>query len=105
MAEHSLDKLKAEYENASRQGISFVYQKEEGYPEKLKQLEDMPYGIFYKGNLPLQTLPSVAVVGARNASYEGKQLADKFGYELAENGVQVISGMARGLTLQPREGQ
>ena len=103
-AKRSLDEVKKQYEDACRQGISFVYQKEEGYPEKLKQLEDMPYGIFYKGSLPSQTLPSVSVVGARNASYEGRQIADKFGYELAENGIQVISGMARGIDIAAQKG-
>lgn len=101
---HSLGELEKQYENAHRQGISFAYREEEGYPQRLKQLEDMPYGIFYKGRLPLQEVPCVAVVGARNASYEGRQLADKFGYELAENGIQVVSGMARGIDIAAQRG-
>ncbi len=100
----SLDVLKRQYEEACRQGISFVYRDEGDYPEKLRQFEDMPYGIFYKGHLPIPSRPSVAVVGARNASFEGKQLADKFGYELAENGIQVISGMARGIDIAAQRG-
>ena len=46
----------------------------------------------------------MAVVGAREASYEAKQIADKFGYELAENGIQVISGMARGVDIAAQRG-
>lgn len=100
----NIDKLKVQYDNARQRGISFVYREEEAFPEKLKQYEDMPYGLFYKGHLPVSNMPCVAVVGARNASYEGKQIAETFGYALAENGVQVVSGMARGIDIAAQRG-
>lgn len=100
----NMDQLKKWYEKAIERGISFVYREEKTFPEKLKQLAGMPYGLFYKGNLPLENMPSVAVVGARDSSYEAKQLAGKLGYELAENGIQVISGMARGVDIAAQKG-
>lgn len=96
--------LKRQYETALMQGISFVYREEKDYPKKLSNLENMPYGLFYKGSLPREGMPSVAIVGARDSSYEAKQLAGKFGYELAENGIQVISGMARGVDIAAQNG-
>ena len=100
----NIDQLKKRYEIATERGIHFVCQEETAYPEKLRQLENMPYGLFYKGRLPLENVPSVAIVGARDSSYEAKQLAGKFGYELAENGIQVISGMARGVDIAAQNG-
>lgn len=98
------DSLKKSYEEVCRRGISFVYREEEDYPEKLRQLSGMPYGLYYRGRLPEQNIPSVAVVGAREASYGGRQIAGKLSFELAENGIQVISGLARGIDIAAHRG-
>lgn len=100
----SMKQICREYEMALKQGIRFVYREEKAFPEKLLQYEDMPYGLFYKGRLPAAGMPSVAIVGARNSSHEARKLAHRFGYELAENGVQVISGMARGVDIAAQTG-
>lgn len=93
-----------QYHETKQKGIRFCYQEEEDFPENLKQIPDAPYGLFYKGNLPKKEMPAVAIVGARQASYEARQLAQKFGKELAENGIQVISGMARGVDISAQRG-
>lgn len=68
-----------------------------GYPDKLQQVEDAPSALFVKGKLPDESLPAVAVVGARNCSPYGRSMAKELGRELAANGIQVISGLARGI--------
>lgn len=67
------------------------------YPDKLQQITDPPTGIYVKGRLPNPDIPSVAIVGSRICSQYGRLCAEKFGRELAENGIQVISGLARGI--------
>ncbi len=67
------------------------------YPEKLRNLFDYPIHIFIRGQLPDPARLSIAVVGARECSYYGRDMARMFGYRLAEAGVNVISGMARGV--------
>ncbi|MDE7283134.1 MAG: DNA-processing protein DprA [Lachnospiraceae bacterium] len=67
------------------------------YPYRLSNISDAPYGIYYRGKLPEQSRPSVAIIGARNCSEYGRRMAKYFGSELAMMGVQVISGMARGI--------
>lgn len=99
-----IDRLREQYEAADKRGISFVCQEETAFPKRLCELPDMPYGLFYRGSLPKEGVPSVAIVGAREASLEGRQLAEQFGYELAENGIQVISGMARGVDIAAQKG-
>lgn len=98
------EQLKRQYEQLQKKGIHFLSVREKEYPEKLCCLSDAPYGLYYKGRLPCSFAPSIAVVGAREASFEGKSLAEKFGRELAENGIQVISGMAKGIDISAQRG-
>jgi len=60
-------------------------------------IPDAPYGIFYKGTLPSNDILSVAIIGARDCSEYGSYVAGELGRFLGERGVQVISGMARGI--------
>ena len=67
------------------------------YPEKLKVYKSMPKVLYIRGELPDPQRPAVAVVGARASSRYGEQQAYRFGKIFSENGVQVISGLARGI--------
>lgn len=98
------DRLKKDYEEMYKKGIQFVYQKEDSYPDKLRTLTDAPYGLFYKGHLPDKKKASVAIVGSRRASFEGRALAKQFGKELAEHGIEVISGLALGVDIAAQRG-
>ena len=68
-----------------------------GYPVRLKKIYDPPVFLFYKGNLDVLNLPSIAVVGTRNPTGYGRMLTEKISRELAEKGLAVISGLARGV--------
>ncbi len=67
------------------------------FPKQLRNLPDCPYGLFYRGSLPDASRPAVAVIGARRCSSYGQQMAAIIGKALAEEGYQVISGMAVGI--------
>ncbi len=85
------------YEELSKKGIRFVMRTEEEFPKRLKKIPDPPYGLYVKGRLPMNEMPSVAVIGARDCSEYGSFVATAIGKVLGANGVQVISGMARGI--------
>lgn len=89
--------LEREWEVLKQSGVSFYTLEHKSYPSKLKNLYNAPYQIYVKGKLPDETKKSVAIVGARECSEYGKAIAKEIGYKLAQNGVQVISGMARGI--------
>ena len=75
-----------------------IYKKtEEGYPKTLLQLPDAPARIYVLGELPDPTRPAIAIVGARNCSSYGKNMAYEYARVLTKAGVQVISGLARGV--------
>ncbi len=79
-----------------KKNIKFIHIDKKEYPEKLKNLPDKPYALFVKGHLP-KNEHAVSIVGARACSNYGREMARKFGGELAESRVDVISGMARGI--------
>lgn len=70
---------------------------DEKYPEKLKQIESSPYLLYYKGSLEFINNISIAVVGSRKMTSYGMWAADKLTRELAEMGVNIISGLAIGI--------
>ena len=75
-----------------------IYKKtEEGYPKTLLQLPDAPARIYVLGELPDPIRPAIAIVGARNCSSYGKNMAYEYARVLTKKGIQVISGLARGV--------
>lgn len=75
-----------------------IYKKtEEGYPKNLLQLPDAPSRLYVLGELPDPMRPAIAIVGARNCSSYGKNMAYEYARILTQRGIQVISGLARGV--------
>jgi DNA processing protein len=67
------------------------------YPKILYQIEKPPKRLFAKGNVQLLNSPCVAVIGSRNCSEYGINAAKRIAYELAQNDVTVVSGLAIGI--------
>lgn len=67
------------------------------FPPGLKTIPQAPWLLFYRGRLPAPEKPSIAIVGARECSDYGRAMAKLLGKTLAEAGVTVISGLARGI--------
>ena len=75
----------------------YITRFEEEFPDKLRFIPGCPAGIYVKGELPDPEKKSVAIVGARECSEYGRKMAEYFASHLAAAGVQIISGMARGI--------
>jgi len=67
------------------------------FPENLKKIYDPPVMLFVRGQLSSSDKYSIAVVGTRNPTSYGKHVAERFSAELAEHGIVVVSGLARGV--------
>lgn len=80
-----------------KQEIHYISLYHEKYPNRLRNLYDAPKHLYVKGRLPDMSKCSVGIIGARECTMYGRDMARMFGYRLAEAGVQVISGMARGI--------
>lgn len=77
---------------------------ENTYPKRLLLYENMPQTLYIKGKLPLENVKTVAIVGARVCSHYGAYQAYQFAKELAKQGVQIISGMAKGIDANAHKG-
>lgn len=85
------------YTSMESDDIHFVYANHPLFPNKLKYISDSPIGLFYRGTLPNPDILSIAIVGARACSEYGRYISRKLGTALAQSGIQIISGMAKGV--------
>ncbi len=67
------------------------------YPALLQQLPDAPPILFVRGEITPADEWAVALVGTRKATVYGREVAHRLGRDLAQNGVTVVSGLARGI--------
>jgi len=80
-----------------RAGARYLFHDSPEYPALLAQIEGAPPILTLRGDAGLLARPAVAVVGARNASAGAVKLARDFAAALAEAGLAVVSGLARGI--------
>lgn len=94
-----------EAELAQKLNISLITFADNNYPMQLRNIEDAPPLLYVKGNIDCLNSPmSLSVVGARNASLPGRKLASQIAHTLTENGVMIVSGMARGIDAAAHKG-
>ncbi len=99
-------KSEAEREIAAgvRLGARLLAACEPDYPEPLAAIDDAPPLISVLGHVHLLKKRAVALVGARNASLNGRRFTQQLARDLAESGLVVVSGMARGIDTAAHEG-
>ncbi|MFH1007572.1 MAG: DNA-processing protein DprA [Candidatus Latescibacterota bacterium] len=68
-----------------------------GYPQLLREIPDPPPLLFVQGDFHPSDVRSVAIVGTRRASSYGKTMAEEIAGGLAQRGIPIVSGMARGI--------
>jgi DNA processing protein len=77
--------------------VHVVAKPESGYPPLLRAIPDAPPILFVAGNLELAAKETVGIVGARNASAIGRKLTRGIAGTLADRGILIASGLARGI--------
>lgn len=89
--------IEKEYESLLKMGGEIVTAADADYPLALSALEDAPPVLSYFGDPALMNKPAVGMVGARNASLNGKKFAEKLARDLGAAGQVIVSGLARGI--------
>ncbi len=84
-------------EQIAAQGIQVLTWEDEAYPSRLKEIDQPPPVLYLRGELTTEDSWAVAVVGTRRVTAYGRQVTDELASYLAQNGVTVVSGMARGV--------
>lgn len=93
-----------EYDALHKLGGDIICAGETTYPLGLAATDDTPPVLSYIGDITLVRSPCLAMVGARNASLNGKKFAMKLAKELGQSGQIIVSGLARGIDTAAHEG-
>lgn len=91
------EEARREWEALGERGIRYVSCFDREYPERLRWIYQPPKHLYIRGELPDMSRPVIGIVGARDCTAYGRDMARLFGRHLAEAGLEVISGMARGI--------
>lgn len=84
--------------------MGILSQDDPRYPDSLRNIQNPPALLFYRGNLECVMGKCVAVVGSRKASIQGVEATQKLCSELGRAGVTIISGLAMGIDAAAHEG-
>ncbi|NGX54684.1 MAG: hypothetical protein KR126chlam2_00299 [Chlamydiae bacterium] len=95
---------KEDLELAERYGVSVISYQDPRYPKKLLTLRNFPPLLYVKGEISPEDEVAIGVIGTRNATLYGKEMAERVGGELAERGICVVSGLARGIDTAAHRG-
>lgn len=87
----------ARYDRFLASGVGVALHGDPGYPSPLLDDPQAPAVLFHRGDLGALDGRRVAVVGTRSATATGRRTATELGYRLADRGVRVVSGLARGI--------
>jgi DNA processing protein len=93
----STESIDREYAALKKIGGEIITAMDDDYPVSLSSIDDAPPVISVLGDPKIMRLPCIAMVGARNASLNGRKFAEKVARDLGARGVIVASGLARGI--------
>lgn len=99
-----LSQIEKEYEALTALGGEIVTAACADYPLALGAIDDAPPVLSYFGNIQLSNKNAIAIVGARNASLNGRKFAQKLAGDLGAREQTVVSGLARGIDTAAHQG-
>ena len=96
--------IERELELIHRYGCKVVTLYDPVYPPHLKEIETPPFVLYVKGELIPEDALSVSVVGSRNAKDYGRKVSYRLSYQIAQRGLMVVSGFAKGIDTAAHRG-
>lgn len=86
------------YEKYMKQNnIELIHIYDKYYPENLKRIYDKPIILYTKGDKTILNSFSLAIIGCREHTKYGEIVAKNLSYQIAQNNIVTISGLARGI--------
>lgn len=98
-----LETVDREIEALSAFGAQLVAPGEVGYPQLLRHIHAPPPLLAVRGSLTIGQMPALSIVGGRNSSLAGRNLAGEFARDLGNAGYAIVSGLARGVDAAAHE--
>lgn len=99
-----LKDVAAEIDAVQRLGARYLFLGQGLYPPLLAEIDSAPPALIVRGDFSLFERPAIAIVGARNASAAACRFARDLARGLADEGVLVVSGLARGIDSAAHQG-
>lgn len=95
-------KMDNELSFIEKQNIQFFFYTDTDYPTRLKQYDDSPIILYYKGNAPFNQQKIISIVGTRKPTKHGLENCKKLIDDLTEKGhkILIVSGLAYGIDVQ-----
>ncbi len=80
-----------------KNNIQVLFYADKNYPSRLKQYNDCPFLLYFKGNVSLDHVRTVGIVGTRKITPYGEMMCEEIVTDLQKYDVQIISGLAYGV--------
>lgn len=86
--------------SADKKGVSILTLASQRYPSRIKLAEDAPMVLYIKGNMDLEPLRTVSIVGTRKATDYGRGITRKIIEDLTVYRPTIVSGLAYGIDIE-----
>ena len=104
LSDHSAERAEAEWQKAAEAEIQVVDMLDDAYPPLLREIYDPPLLLYVRGCVSEIRRPQVAIVGTRRPSPYGVNCAERLAEDLANRGLVITSGLARGIDTAAHRG-
>jgi DNA processing protein len=94
-----IERAEKEFRKAEKDNTRILFFTDKAYPQRLRNIEDAPSLLYIKGNINLNPLKTVAIVGTRQATVYGKEQVEKLIEGLVPHQPLIISGLAYGIDI------
>ena len=84
-------------EYMEKHNIDIISTQDAEYPEILKEIYDAPISLYIRGNKNILNEKSVAIIGCRECTEYGRNITKNLSYNIAKNGIKIVSGLAKGI--------
>jgi DNA processing protein len=99
-----VDLVQRELDAATKKGVRILCADDPDWPPGLRRVPDPPIVLYLRGNLEPTDAIAVGIVGSRKCTLYGREQAERFGALLAQAGICVVSGGARGIDTGAHQG-
>lgn len=96
--------IERELELIHKYGCQVITPYDAAYPPRLKEIDTPPFVLYVKGELTPEDALSISLVGSRNAKDYGRKVGYRLSYQLAQRGITVVSGLAKGIDTSAHRG-
>ena len=96
--------IERELELIHEYGCQVVTLYDDAYPSRLKEIDTPPVVLYIRGELTPEDPLSISLVGSRDAKDYGRKVGYRLSYQLAQRGLTIVSGLAKGIDTSAHRG-